>query len=193
MPTIVSRRRRPLMIARHVSPGLEAVGFAEQLAGQHFVGPCRIDPPAAAQVHVVQRAAVPRSGSEISRPVAGSAMPGTSSVTSATTRVETASTPGIAASARPGCRRALQRCEDVGETRAARSTRCARALQRIEVRQVRHEHRHARGNHRAQSPAPAPSSAQRSRSSLRSSDGQPRGILTIGVADRRSSARCARR
>ena len=63
----------------------------------------------------------PRSGSEISRPLAGSAMPGTSIVTSATTRVATASTPGISRNRSSSlARRALERGEDVGEARLSR-------------------------------------------------------------------------
>ena len=75
-------------------------------------------------------------------------MPGTSSVTLATTRVATPSTPGIAAMR--GARRDGARLSDANTSakRARLVVRGARPLQRVEVRQVHDEHRHAGGDHR---------------------------------------------
>jgi hypothetical protein len=97
MPTIVSQRRRPLINAATRSPGPKP--FASQNISLASTSSGR-----AGSTHRPFRrkrsfnAGRPESGSEISRPVAGSDMPGTSSVTSATTRVMTRSTPGMAAS-----------------------------------------------------------------------------------------------
>ena len=80
--------------------------------------------------------------------MAGSAMPGTSSVTSATTRVATDSTPGSAAmrgSRLDGAR--LSDGEHVGKPRGL-VVGGARPLQRVEVRQIRDEHRDARRDDR---------------------------------------------
>ena len=74
---------------RDAVAGTEAVRLDEDLAGQHFVGPRRVDPAPRRKEHVVERRLAAIGGIEISRPVAGSSSPGTSSVTSATTRVST--------------------------------------------------------------------------------------------------------
>ena len=110
-------RRRPLMTARDPVARVEAVApSANASLASTSSGRGRLDPAARAQVQRRSAAARPASGTEISRPVAGSARPGTSSVTSATTRVCDRARRGCAAmSRRERERRALERREDVGE------------------------------------------------------------------------------
>ena len=116
----------------------------ERLADQHFVG----RPPAAGRGAGTARsaAAVRAREVEISRPVAGSSTPGMSSVTSTTTRGVTRATPGSArrsSTTRSGARLSVD--EHIGKAEPV-VVGLPRARERVERAEVRHEHRHARGD-----------------------------------------------
>ena len=109
IPTTSSVSARPLTIAPIVEPGTSPWAWAkDSLTVTSSPWPSRGSRPPRSTMSF--RPGVPSSGIEIRRPVAGSAISGTSSVTSATTRVSTRWTPGIARNwraTRSGARRRL--------------------------------------------------------------------------------------
>ena len=119
--------------------GAQAVRAGERLAGEHLVGMRRRRSCALTRRKTSQSAARRPAGIEISRPVAGSVIPGTSSVTSSTTRVSTCATPGIASmSGWSDERRARQRREDVAEAVTV-VVGAQRQVERVEGREHRDE------------------------------------------------------
>ena len=94
---MVSQRLRPLMTAPTRDPGSRRLATAKASLAITSSG-------RAGSIQRPRRrdrslsGGRPRAGMEIRRPVAGSSSPGTSSVTSATTRVAASATPGMAAS-----------------------------------------------------------------------------------------------
>ena len=188
-----SSRRRPLMIGADRVAGREVVGVARttRSPAPRRRGPARAG-GRARRNSVVRAPAARRRASRSAGPRSARRGPATSSVTSATTRVSTRATPGMAASsARARVGRALERGEHVGEAlalvvllpRERRASRtCSRAATNIDDA-GRHD--------RARSRAPARARARgRAAACGRARDLTSGGPATALPASR---CRCARR